>query len=230
MIGLLVTQVGFMKNLHAQNVDTPAQKAVGEQQLPVPVQAKPVTEKPVETQKPTAASQRKKIPFASQCSFFKGQTKVNRQQALKQKADFILVSKSLRRLVLFANDVPLKAYNINLGFTPVGHKVQEGDGKTPEGQYEIEFKNWNSQFHRSLRVSYPNARDKARARALEVSPGGNIMIHGEHYDEDKRAAIREWIAVHGKSDWTHGCLAVRNGEIDEIYQYVGLKTFIEICP
>lgn len=205
LVGLLVTQAGFMKNLHAQTVDAPVAK-------------------------PTAASLRKAIPFSSQCSFFKGQARVNRQEALKRKVDFILISKSLRRLVLFADDVPLKAYNINLGFTPVGPKVEEGDGKTPEGQYRIDYKNWNSQFHRSLRVSYPNARDRARAQVRDVEPGGNIMIHGEHYDEEKRAAIRDRIATVGKSDWTHGCMAVRNGEIDEIYQFVGLNTFIEICP
>ena len=110
----------------------------------------------------------------------------------------------------------LKQYNFDLGFNPIGHKEQEGDGRTPEGAYLINRKNPNSQFHLSLGISYPNASDVARARAKGVSPGGDIFIHG---------TPSRWI---GQRDWTWGCIAVTNEEMDEIYPMIdtGTKIFI----
>ena len=95
-----------------------------------------------------------------------------------QKADFVYVDKSARTLSLYQGKTLLARFPIALGRAPVGHKEREGDKKTPEGEYVLDYKNPNSRFHRSIHVSYPNAADRARARALGVAPGGDIMIHG----------------------------------------------------
>ncbi len=110
----------------------------------------------------------------------------------------------------------LKQYRFDLGFNPVGHKTQEGDGRTPEGAYLIDRKNPNSRFHLSLGISYPNRNDIAQARARGVDPGGDIFIHG---------TPSRWI---GQPDWTWGCIAVTNEEMDELYPMIdkGTKIFI----
>jgi murein L,D-transpeptidase YafK len=131
----------------------------------------------------------------------------------------IEVWKAERRMTLFHHDEPLRTYRIALGFAPEGHKVQEGDGRTPEGWYTIDRRNPNSRYHLSLGISYPNARDIEVARSLGVSPGGDIFIHG-------RAG-----AHRGKPrDWTAGCIAVRDREIEEIYAMVRDGTPILIRP
>lgn len=128
----------------------------------------------------------------------------------------IEVHKSSRRMYLLHQDQILKGYDIDLGFAPVGHKTQEGDGRTPEGRYHIDRRNPNSAYYLSLGISYPNAADRAQAAARGVSPGGDIFIHG---------TPREF---RRKRDWTAGCIAVTDPEIREIYAMVSMRTVIDI--
>ena len=124
----------------------------------------------------------------------------------------IVVQKAQRRMFLLHNNTVLESYDFELGFAPTGHKQVEGDGKTPEGAYYIDRKNPNSSFYLSIGISYPNAEDRARAHALGRSPGGDIFIHG---------TPRE---VRRDPDWTAGCLAVTNREIEDIYAMVNVGT------
>lgn len=128
----------------------------------------------------------------------------------------IQVFKQRRSMQLIHHATLLREYQFDLGFAPVGHKMQEGDGRTPEGAYRIDRRNPNSRFHLSLGISYPNTRDVAVARAQGVDPGGDIFIHG---------TPKEW---RNTPDWTWGCIAVENHEMDEIYAMVetGTKIFI----
>lgn len=139
-------------------------------------------------------------------------------------ADLIRVEKGERRLSLLRSGDVMKSYRIALGANPQGHKRQAGDERTPEGRYSIAGRNPHSRFHRALRVSYPNAADVAQARERGVSPGGDIMIHG----------IRNglgWIGpLHRFVDWTDGCVAVTDGEMDEIWRAVADGTPVEIVP
>ncbi len=138
--------------------------------------------------------------------------------------DKILVEKSKRELHVFSNEELIKTYNISLGFNPLGHKEQEGDGKTPEGIYYIDGKNPNSAYNKNLGISYPNVQDKKHADSLGVSPGGLIKIHG----------IKNGFGVFGSiiqtRDWTAGCIAVTNDEIEELFNAVAIGTPIEIRP
>jgi len=140
------------------------------------------------------------------------------------KADRVLVLKAARELHLYKNDVLLKKYHINLGFNPIGDKVQEGDGRTPEGQYIIDWRNPRSAAYRSLHISYPNEADIKAAKKLGVAPGGDIMIHGLY---------NGWVDAdipRIKPDWTYGCVAVSNAQMDELWQVVDDGTPIEIRP
>ena len=141
-----------------------------------------------------------------------------------EPADKVLVEKKERRLTLFSKGEIIKSYPIALGGNPVGPKVMQGDNKTPEGIYTIDSRNSNSEYHLSLRISYPNEKDKMRAKELGVSPGGDIMIHGI-----KNGLA--WVgASHAKFDWTKGCIAVTDQEMQEIYRLVPNGTTIEIRP
>ena len=133
-----------------------------------------------------------------------------------ERADFVEVDKSERELRLLRDGEVLKTYRISLGFAPEGDKRQEGDGKTPEGRYRLDYRNPQSRFHLSLHINYPSAADRAEAKARGVSPGGEIFIHG---------ASRR-----GAGDWTLGCIAVINEEIEEIWSLVPNGTVIEIRP
>jgi murein L,D-transpeptidase YafK len=137
-------------------------------------------------------------------------------------ADKVVVLKSYRTLLLMKGDEVLKIYIVQLGGDPVGPKVQQGDGKTPEGNYVLDRHNLHSQYHRSIHISYPNADDLARARKLGVSPGGELYIHGLPND------FRGHSEALG--DWTEGCIAVTNAEMDEIWRAVADGTPIEIRP
>lgn len=130
----------------------------------------------------------------------------------------IQVHKADRKLYLFNNDKVLKSYDIGLGFQPVGPKQFEGDGKTPEGQYFISYKNPNSNYHLSLKISYPNEADVAFAESQGKSPGGDIVIHGGP------------TSPVSKRDWTWGCVAVTDREIEVIYSMVKPGTPIYILP
>ncbi|HNB27700.1 MAG TPA: L,D-transpeptidase family protein [Alphaproteobacteria bacterium] len=136
--------------------------------------------------------------------------------------DRIVIEKSARRLSLQAGGETIKSYSIALGSAPVGHKQQEGDGRTPEGTYVISGRNPDSAFHRSLKISYPNAADRAAAAARGVSPGGDIFIHG----------TPNWWVLPGQppGDWTRGCVAVTDTEIEEIWRLVADGTPVEIRP
>jgi murein L,D-transpeptidase YafK len=134
------------------------------------------------------------------------------------KADRIVVHKSRREMLLLRGESLLRTYRVALGREPVGHKVQEGDGRTPEGRYTIDRRNPKSQYHLSLHISYPNEADRERARELGVAPGGDIMIHGL-----KDGRRRE-------TDWTQGCIAVTNEEMNEIWALVPDGTVVEIHP
>jgi len=141
--------------------------------------------------------------------------------AAEPKAEFLLLEKKARRLTLFHEGSPLKSYRVALGANPTDHKQQQGDERTPEGVYFIDFKNPNSAFHRSLKISYPNRRDRARAAQAGVDPGGLIMIHGLG---DRPTYLQE------SGNWTDGCIAVTNREIEEIWDAVELDTPIMILP
>ena len=140
------------------------------------------------------------------------------------KVDKILIVKSQRKLQLLSGARVMKEYRVALGNSPVGAKERQGDGKTPEGNYVIDFRNRNSRFHRSLHISYPNALDRARAKKLGVDPGGDVFIHGLMNGYG-------WIgAAHRSKDWTLGCIAVTNEEIEEIWKLVPDGTPVEIRP
>jgi len=141
-----------------------------------------------------------------------------------QRVTKILVEKSRRRMTLFRDGDALHMYDVALGSAPVGHKQQEGDGRTPEGNYAVDFKNARSRFHLSLRVSYPRPEDRERARQHGVPPGGDIMIHG-------LPRGLGWLgALHLVRDWTDGCIAVTNREIEQIWALVDTGIPIEIKP
>lgn len=139
-------------------------------------------------------------------------------------ADKILIEKKARRLTLLSNGEVIKTYKIALGGNPEGPKERQGDNKTPEGTYIIDSRNKNSQFHLSLHISYPNEADQRRASELGVSPGGDIMIHGI-----KKGM--SWVGdLHTQIDWTKGCIAVTDEEIEEIDKLVPNGTVVEIRP
>jgi murein L,D-transpeptidase YafK len=128
-----------------------------------------------------------------------------------------VVNKEDRRMYLLHHDKVLTDYKIKLGFAPIGHKTFEGDGRTPEGRYVIDRRNPNSRFHLSLGISYPNEQDFETAIAMGKKPGGDIFIHGQKHPRRK-----------DKGDWTWGCIAVTNKQIEDIYAMVGDGTPIQI--
>ena len=140
------------------------------------------------------------------------------------RADRIVVEKSARKLTLFRGETPLKSYSVALGRTPKGTKQREGDNRTPEGHYIIDAHKADSAFHRALHISYPSRADSAAAAQRGDDAGGDIMVHG----------IRNglgWLgALHRCVDWTAGCIAVTNKEIEQIYRAVTDGTPIEIRP
>lgn len=141
--------------------------------------------------------------------------------------DRVVVYKAKRELHLCSGDSVLTRYNIALGKNPIGHKQQEGDSRTPEGQYVLDWRNPNSKYYLSIHISYPNRADEKRAAEMGVSPGGDIFIHG--YPEGMSAALwsRYWFL--GK-DWTDGCIAVSNEAMDDLWKRVENGTPIEIYP
>ena len=143
--------------------------------------------------------------------------------------DNIQVHKAQRYLELKHQDQVIRRYPMRLGFQPLGHKVQEGDGKTPEGSYMIDWRNPQSSFYKSLHISYPNATDKQKAKDLGVSAGGDIMIHGSATSLQMKAAP-QLMTYFPQKDWTWGCIAVRNIDMDEIWQLVNNDTVIHIHP
>lgn len=141
----------------------------------------------------------------------------------------VKVYKTDRVVKLMHRSQIIQTYPMRLGFDPIGHKVKEGDGKTPEGQYILDWRNPKSAFYKSLHVSYPNAEDKAKAKQLGVSPGGDIMIHGSATTSqiEKLPSLMTYLP---RNDWTWGCIAVRNVDMDEIWKLVDDGTLISIFP
>ncbi|MFZ1086322.1 MAG: L,D-transpeptidase family protein [Terracidiphilus sp.] len=140
------------------------------------------------------------------------------------KADSILILKKEHLLELFAGGKVIRTYKVALGTGGLAPKERQGDGRTPEGHYIIDAKNAASHYHKALHVSYPNVEDRKQAAKLGISPGGDIMIHGLPNGQS-------WVgAAHRLYDWTLGCIAVTDEEIDEIFALVAVGTPVEIRP
>jgi murein L,D-transpeptidase YafK len=139
-------------------------------------------------------------------------------------ADRVLIRKAAHTLSLYRGNRLLKTYKVALGPNVQGHKQEQGDGRTPEGTYVIDAHKRDSAFHRALHISYPNEEDRRRARRPGVSPGGDIMIHG----------LPNGLGAIGKAhllrDWTQGCIAVTNEEIEEIWRMVPNGARVVITP
>ena len=140
------------------------------------------------------------------------------------KADLLVVEKAARRLTLFSNYQPIRTYKIALGRTPEGAKIKQGDRRTPEGFYTIDSRKDDSKFHRFLHISYPNLRDREIAGLLKVPAGSGILLHGVTKDY-------EWMGrYHASLNWTDGCIAVTNEEIEEIWELVPDGIEVQIKP
>jgi murein L,D-transpeptidase YafK len=141
------------------------------------------------------------------------------------KADLVIIKKSKRKLYLYSNGQIIREFNISLGGNPKGKKVQEGDKKTPEGLYYLDYKNPKSRFYKSIHISYPNSEDIARAKSLGVNAGGDIMIHGE-----VKARGDSMIFFKTVGNWTAGCIALKNRDMDEVWRLIDIPTKIKIEP
>ena len=140
------------------------------------------------------------------------------------QADLVVVHKSARTLELYRGETFLKTYRVSLGRHPTGSKEQEGDGRTPEGEYRLDYRNPNSSFHKSLHISYPLPADVQSAKLRSVEPGGMIMLHG------MRNGLGWLGRLHRLIDWTDGCVAVTDHEMDEIWRSVPDGTKIQLEP
>ena len=140
------------------------------------------------------------------------------------QADLVEIFKRERRMELKREGKLLGSYRVALGFAPERHKEREGDGRTPEGSYAIDARNPKSAFHLSPRVSYPDDRDEAHARRLGVSPGGDIYIHGQPN------GWRKFFVGHPRKDWTTGCIAVTDAEMQEVWTLVPTGARVVIHP
>lgn len=140
------------------------------------------------------------------------------------KVDLVVVNKSDTSMLLMRNGKVLRRYKIAMGDRPVGHKLQEGDQRTPEGRYILDYKKSDSAYYRAIHISYPNEEDKLRADALGIDPGGQIMIHGQNPNSTLTPDEAQ------KLNWTDGCIAIKNHEIDELWQAIDTGTPIEIWP
>jgi murein L,D-transpeptidase YafK len=152
------------------------------------------------------------------------QTTSSQQQSAPQKADSILILKKDHVMQLLAGGKVIRTYKVALGQGGLLPKEREGDARTPEGHYMIDAKNAASHYHKAMHVSYPNAEDRRRAAKLGVPPGGAIMIHGLPNGKGYIGA------AHRLYDWTLGCIAVTDEEIDEIFKLVAVGTAVEIRP
>lgn len=141
-----------------------------------------------------------------------------------KKADAVLVDKSERRLYLIKDDKVFRTLPVTFGGEPRGHKQQQGDQRTPEGKYTLDYKNLNSKYYKSIHISYPNARDRAQARKRGVSPGGDIMLHGQPNGWGWTSPVLQLFT------WTDGCIALSNRHMEEVWQAVDAGTPIEIRP
>jgi murein L,D-transpeptidase YafK len=143
---------------------------------------------------------------------------------VEARADLVVLEKAKRELTIYSQGQPLKTYKVALGRVPVGAKRREGDKKTPEGQYTIDYRKADSGYFRALHISYPNPADTEAARKQGEAPGGDIMIHG------LRNGIGWFGKLHQVADWTLGCVAVTNQEMEELWRTVQDGTPIELRP
>lgn len=141
---------------------------------------------------------------------------------LNGQIDRIVIEKAARRLTVYRDGDSLRSYTIRLGFAPEGDKTRQGDGKTPEGVFSIDRRNPESAYHLSLGIDYPQPQDRARAAAAGADPGGDIFIHGQPNGLGRIGAI--------PYDWTAGCIAVSDAEIEELWRITPIGTKVEIRP
>ena len=141
-----------------------------------------------------------------------------------EKATLVVIDKADRIMRVMNGDTVLASYHVSLGGNPIGHKEREGDQRTPEGRYVLDYKKSNSAFYKSIHISYPNLEDKERAEKFGVSPGGFIMIHGQKNGLGWLSGLTQM------ADWTNGCIAVTNEEMDEVWEYVNEGTPVQINP
>ncbi|MCH1930614.1 L,D-transpeptidase family protein [Shewanella sp. A25] len=140
------------------------------------------------------------------------------------KVDLVVITKSESNMALLRDGKVLKQYRIAMGDLPTGHKIKEGDQRTPQGRYILDYKKADSAYYKSIHISYPNEEDKLRAKALGIKPGGMIMIHGQN----PRSPLPPEQAQ--QYNWTNGCIAITNAEMDELWKAVDPGTPIEIWP
>jgi len=141
-----------------------------------------------------------------------------------QKADAVLVIKSEKRLYLISNGERFASFPVTFGANPVGHKQQQGDERTPEGQYRLDYKNENSKFYKSIHISYPSQKDWINAKKTGLNPGGDIMIHGQTNGWEWASPLVQLFS------WTDGCVALSNHNMDKVWAAVDAGTPIEIRP
>jgi murein L,D-transpeptidase YafK len=144
--------------------------------------------------------------------------------ALPQRADAILIVKHERKLYLLRENLPLRSYRIALGLSPTGAKEREWDFRTPEGNYIIDFRQEHSHYFKALHISYPSPEDLKRSSALHLSPGRDIFIHGEPNQPTKP------VAYYKTRDWTNGCVALSDEDLQDVWNLTAGKTRVEIVP
>lgn len=142
----------------------------------------------------------------------------------EEPVDLVRVLKAERKLQLISNGKVQHEFSIALGGNPVGHKKQEGDERTPEGRYTLDYKKSDSSFYRAIHISYPNAKDVEAARRAGVSPGGQIMIHGQKNGYGWLSGLSQ------RFDWTNGCVALTNADMEFVWNTVNAGTQIELLP
>lgn len=162
------------------------------------------------------------VASVSQAAFT--ETIVTKPVSQQRTVDKVLVIKSARQLQLISAGEPFKSYRISLGKQPNGPKQREGDKRTPEGLYWLDWRKVSDRYNLAMHVSYPNVSDAARARREGVEPGGMIMIHGTPLNDE----YPEW--YFHTLDWTEGCIAMRNADMREVWNLVQDGTLIEIRP
>lgn len=144
--------------------------------------------------------------------------------SLTEKADLVVVEKNSKTLSLFRNERKIASFSVTFGANPVGHKQQEGDERTPEGRYKLDYKKTETKYHKAIHISYPNAQDIADAKKRGVSPGGSIMIHGQKQGWGWAAFLTQ------RFNWTNGCIALSDDDLDFVWNVVDVGTPIEIKP
>lgn len=149
-------------------------------------------------------------------------TVASAEPKIEPKVDHVVLVKTKHELLLLSGDHVVKSYRVALGRGGLAPKRRQGDGRTPEGLYRIDYRNPASKFHLALHISYPQTADEQRAQRLGISPGGDIMIHGLGREFS-------WVGSrHLLSDWTEGCIAVTDSEIEEIWELVPDGTPVEV--